>query len=158
MTTLLGHSRLLASLLGLWLLSGASAIAQPQNAHRPPTAAALQLQQAALAAEHGDLMKAYQSTQELLRKDPKFEPALRLQGMLLEQMDRNNEAVQVYQSALLLAPSDSEVQLKLGVLQLLAGNVDEAIKLLGKRADTTSPARWRRSLLSGAGISPQGRQ
>jgi len=110
---------------------------KPASAQKPTrsqqTMAAVKLHEAVVSAEHGDLPKAYKITQELLSKNPKFEPAQRLQGMILEELGRNAEAADAYQRALMLAPTDSEVSLKLGIMKLVAGDTDQAIKLLGER-------------------------
>lgn len=86
-----------------------------------------QLHQAVDVAQHGDENKAFALTNALLDEHPDFGPALKLKGMLLEDMGRGPEAAIPYQKALKLSPNDPELLLKVGVYRLVAGDKDEAI-------------------------------
>jgi predicted Zn-dependent protease len=66
----------------------------------------------------------------VLREHPEFVPALKLQGMLLEQMGHSKEAMESYQKALKFAPNEADLLFKAGVSQLVTGNRDQAIQLL----------------------------
>lgn len=70
----------------------------------------------------------------MLTQHPHFAPALRLRGELLESVGRDGEAAATYEAAWKLAPNDSELLGKVGVYRLLAGDTDEAIRLLSRRA------------------------
>ncbi len=89
-----------------------------------------QLHQALGLAQHGDEHQALALTNHLLEQDPDFVPALKLQGMLLEDAGRPVEAAQSYQKGLRLAPNDADLLFKVGVYQLVAGDKDRAIILL----------------------------
>jgi len=89
-----------------------------------------QLHRAVNLAEHGDKKQSMTIALQLLEKNPKFEPAIKLKGMLLEEEGQGAEAAKTYAEALKLAPNDPELLLKLGVFNLTAGDKDEAIKLL----------------------------
>jgi hypothetical protein len=52
----------------------------------------------------------------------------------LESVGRDGEAAATYEAAWKLAPNDSELLGKVGVYRLLAGDTDEAIRLLSRRA------------------------
>jgi tetratricopeptide (TPR) repeat protein len=89
-----------------------------------------QVQQAAEAAQHGDASKALSLTNTIVEQHPTFEPALKLQGMLLEQAGRTAEASVAYQKALKLAPNDAEILYSLGVSELVNGHYPASITLL----------------------------
>ncbi len=93
-----------------------------------------QLHEAVSAAQHGDERQAFVLTQALLEQHPNFVPALKLRGELLESAGRDGDAAVTYEAALKLAPDDSELLGKVGVYRLLAGDTDEAIGLLARRA------------------------
>ena len=89
-----------------------------------------QMQQAAEAAQHGDASKALALTNAIVEQHPAFEPALKMQGMLLEQSGRNAEASVAYQKALKLAPNDADILYSLGVFELVSSHYPESIALL----------------------------
>ncbi len=105
--------------------------ANPQNT-RPSADPAMmqQVHQAVNLAEHGDRQQAMNIALQLLARDPKFVPALKLKAMLLEDSGRNTEAATAYEEALRLAPNDPDLLLKTGVYKLTFGEVEQAIKLL----------------------------
>jgi len=89
-----------------------------------------QLHQALSLAEHGNAQEAMNLVRDLLQQDPKFVPALKLKGMLLEESGRTTEAAAAYEQGLQLAPNDTDLLLKAGIYKLAQHKVDEAIKLL----------------------------
>lgn len=102
-------------------------------------AAMRQLHKALDLAQHGDAAGAMQIAEHLLDQDPKFEPALKLKGMLLEQSGRNEEALVVYEQALKLAPNDADLLVKDGLYKLTIGQRQVALELL-LRAAKARPA------------------
>jgi len=92
-----------------------------------------QLHEAIAAAQHGDANRALALTHQLLEQHPEFEPALKFQGALLEDMGHGSEAADSYQQALKLAPNDPELLLKVGIYQLIAGDRNQAISLFQHR-------------------------
>ena len=107
-----------------------SAVSQ-QTATRPadPSLNA-QLHQALALAEHGDKPGAMGLTLQILERNPKFVPALKLKGMLLEESGQPAQAGNIYEEALNLAPNDPDLLLKTGIYKLASGARDQAIKLL----------------------------
>jgi len=88
-----------------------------------------QLHRALSLAQHGDAGQALALTNGLLAQHPNYVPALKLQGMLLEEAGRSADAAAAYEKGLKLNPADSDLLFKVGVSQLVAGNKDEAIVL-----------------------------
>ena len=89
-----------------------------------------QLRRAISLAESGEKKQALVLANALVEEHPDSVPALKLQGMLLEETGHGVEAAQVYKRALQRAPSDSDLLLKLGTYQLGVGDYDQAIDLL----------------------------
>lgn len=89
-----------------------------------------QLHQALALAEHGDEPGAMRLTLHILELNPKFAPALKLKGMLLEESGQSAQAGAVYEEALNLSPNDPDLLLKTGIYKLASGDRDQAIKLL----------------------------
>lgn len=89
-----------------------------------------QLQQALSLEEHGDRRGAMTLTLQLLAQNPKFAPAMKLKGMLLEESGQTAEAAATFEEALKLAPNDPDLLFKTGVNKLKAGDREQAIKLL----------------------------
>jgi len=116
-----------------WLLALAAAI-PALNAQKPAPsnnpALMSQLHQAIAIAEHGDESRALALTQDLLAEHPNFEPALKFQGALLEDLGKESESIASFQAALKLAPTDPELLFKVGLYQLQTGHNPEAIHLL----------------------------
>ncbi len=84
---------------------------------------------AVIAAQNGDEIQSLTLTTALVKSHPDFEPALKLQGMLLEDLGRNAEAAVPYQKALKLSPNDAELLMKVGIYHLVSGDKDQAISL-----------------------------
>jgi tetratricopeptide (TPR) repeat protein len=99
---------------------------------RPPAESVSieQLHQALTLANKGDKRGAMTLTLQLLERNPKFAPAIKLKGMLLEEAGQASEAEAAYEEALKLAPNDPDLLLKTGIYKLAAGDWDQAIKLL----------------------------
>jgi len=117
-------------LLTTLLSAGASALL-PQNAAGSAESPLMrQLQHALSLNQHGDKQGAMALTLQLLSQNPKYAPAIKLKGMLLEEAGQTSEAAAAYEEALKLAPNDPDLLLKIGVHELAAGNVAQAIKLL----------------------------
>lgn len=116
----------------LVLLLMLPSLRSPSNAQTPPASQALmsQLRQAIALAEHGDETRALTLTRDLLEHHPTFEPALKFQGSLLEDLGNTPEANASYQAALKLAPNDPELLFKVGLYQLQTHHNPEAIALL----------------------------
>ena len=109
--------------------------ASPQTAAKEAGAAAMeQLHQALAFAGRGDAAGAMQIAQHLLDDNPRFEPAMKLKGMLLEQSGRKEEAIVVYEQALKIAPNDGELLLKDGLYKLTIGQRQAALELLTRAA------------------------
>lgn len=96
-----------------------------------------QLHKAISLADRGDKSQALSLTNQLLQDQPDFAPALKLQGMLLEEAGRETEAAVSYQRALKLAPNDSDLLFKVGVYQLVAGDKEQAVRLLTRHLKIT---------------------
>jgi tetratricopeptide (TPR) repeat protein len=120
---------LVAGLMGMLAAGGAEVSAQ--SADLPAGSALMrQLHQAVSLAEHGDRQGAMTLALTLLERNPKFVPAIKLKGMLLEESGRTSEAAAAYEEALNLAPNDPDLLRKTGIYKLTAGDRDQAIKLL----------------------------
>jgi len=123
-----------------WLRSGLLVVAIVVAAHtvvvaqstRPPaeSVSLQQLHRALSLAQNGDKPGAMRLTLQLLEANPKFAPAIKLKGMLLEEAGQTSEAGAAYEEALKLAPNDPDLLLKTGVYKLASGDRDQAIKLL----------------------------
>ena len=92
-----------------------------------------QLHEAVAVAQRGDINRAYALTDQLLQQHPEFEPALKFEGALLEQMGRGADSAAAFEHALQLAPNDPELMFKVGVYQLVAGDKNQAIALFVHR-------------------------
>lgn len=137
MTRAKSHLRKAAMLAVLPVLACGfgSAMAQGVSGAQRGTrsAEAEQLHEAIMTAQRGDGAKALALTRALLASHPGYEPALKFQGALLEDMGHAPEAAASFQEALKLAPGDAELMLKWGVNRLVAGDTGEAIRLFTQR-------------------------
>jgi Tfp pilus assembly protein PilF len=106
-------------------------------AQSPPSSAspgsAARLHEAILAAQSGDGAKALRLTTSLLATSPNYEPALKFEGALFEDMGQPQQAEAAFRKAFVLAPYDSELMLKVGIYDLVAGDSKRAIALLTRR-------------------------
>ena len=119
--------RLLVLSLGFVCSLAAINAQRTSPAHNPTLTS--QLHQAIVIAERGDEERALALTRELLHQHQSFEPALKFQGALLEDLGHGPEAAASYEAALKLAPSDPELLLKVGIYRLETGHHAAAIGL-----------------------------
>lgn len=92
-----------------------------------------QLRQAVTLARSGNETQALSLADEIISLYPEFAPAYKLRGELLEDGGRRQEAAASYERALALAPDDSDMLLKVGVIQLVTGRYAKSIALLQHR-------------------------
>ncbi|MGI4831712.1 MAG: tetratricopeptide repeat protein [Janthinobacterium lividum] len=106
--------------------------AQKSPAPKPLAEAALnaQVQQAIAYAEHGDASHALAVLEDVLRGHPNFVPAIKVEGMLLEDAGQEIEADAAFEKALRLSPNDADMLLKVGTLKLVHGQIDQSLLLL----------------------------
>jgi Tfp pilus assembly protein PilF len=125
-------NRLRAFLLLAALWAAGVVAVRAQNTAHPAEAPALtrQFHQALNLAQNGDKRGAMNLVLRLLEQHPDFAPAIKLKGMLLEEVGHSSEAAAAYEEALKLAPNDGDLLLKAGIYQLAAGQKEEALKLL----------------------------
>ena len=117
-----------------------STLSAAQNTHPSADPAMMrQVHQALSLAEHGDQQQAMSIAQQLLGRDPKFVPALKLKAILLEEAGQNIQAAAAYEDALNLAPNDADLLLKVGIYKLTSGDVEQAVKML-QRSVKVNPA------------------
>ncbi len=122
---------LVAVLLLAALLVVAGTAIRAQNAAHPAESPLMrQVRQALSLDEHGDRQGAMTLTLQLLAQNPKFAPAIKLEGLLLEESGETTKAAAAYEEALKLAPNDPDLLLKVGIHQLTAGDLVRAIQLL----------------------------
>lgn len=107
-----------------------SVVEAQSTAHSSEPTMTQQLSQAVILAKQGDRQRAMVLTQQLLHRNPKFAPALKLKGMLLEDEGKSSEAGATYEEALKSAPNDPDLLLKTGIYKLASGDRAQAIKLL----------------------------
>lgn len=122
---------LAALLLVMTLFASVRIAVHAQTTSRPSESPQMrQLHQALSLAERGDGQGAMNLVRGLLEQNPKFVPAIKLKGMLLEESGHASEAAAAYDEGLQLAPNDSDFLLKVGIYKLASGELEEAIKLL----------------------------
>ena len=85
------------------------------------------------AAQHGDAPRALAMVETTLRAHPDFAPAFKLKGLLLEDAGDDSGAASAYREALRSSPHDVDMLLKVGTLELLNGQGEQAIALLSQR-------------------------
>ncbi len=117
-------------ILFVGLICGAVNLNAQQASPSNPPALMSDLHQAIALAQHGDETQALALTRDLLARHPNFEPALKFQGALLEDLGNESDAIASFQAALKLAPTDPELLFKVGLYQLQTGHNPEAINLL----------------------------
>lgn len=120
--------RLMVLPVAVLALVGVACVAQ-----QPATQAAAlshELHEALHLAEDGQPRQAYEKVNEILNAHPRYAPALKLKGMLLEGAGRGEEANASYAAALKITPNDPDLLYKVGVYQLIRGDRRQAIQLL----------------------------
>jgi Tfp pilus assembly protein PilF len=137
-----GNTRYPAATI-LLLLSALATLPTHAQKPSPSTNPALvsQFHQALALAQQGDEARALTLTRDLLQQHPNFEPALKLQASLLEDLGNAPEALASYQSALKLAPNDPELLFKVGLDDLQTHHTPEAISLLARALKFTPSDR-----------------
>jgi tetratricopeptide (TPR) repeat protein len=98
-----------------------------------PSELARSMREAVATAQSGDERSALNLVSAVIRKHPGYAPALKLQGMLLEDLDRGQEASESYQKALKSSPNDPELLLKVAIAELVSGHPSDASVLLQRR-------------------------
>ena len=114
---------------GLAVLLSVAVMAQSASPSSDPVLTG-QLHQALRLVQQGDRQGAMKLTLQLLEQNPRFAPALKLKGMLLEESGQSSEAAASYEEALKFAPNDPDLLLKSGIQKLATGDREEAIKRL----------------------------
>lgn len=128
------YKRHLPGLLALLLLAGAALPGAASAQHAAADPATARAMREALALAERQPQQALRIVTDLLREHPAFVPAIKLQGMILEDAGNSAAAAQAYARALQLAPSDPDLLLKVGVISLVQGDAARAIVLLGQHA------------------------
>lgn len=126
----LRHVVLLCTLASLFLTYTGSAVARQSTGHPPDSSSATQLHQALTLAEHGDKQGAMTLAVQILERNPKFVPAMKLKAMLLEEAGQAAQAGTVYEQALVLSPDDPDLLFKTGIYRLASGDKEKARELL----------------------------
>lgn len=116
-------------LAGLAVMLSVAVMAQSPSPSSDPVLTR-QLHQALRLVQRGDRQGAMKLTLQLLEQQPRFAPALKLKGMLLEESGQSSEAAASYEEALKFAPNDPDLLLKSGIHKLATGDREEAIKRL----------------------------
>lgn len=119
--------RTVSTILALALVFGATAV--PARGNPAAESPQVELHSALELAQRGQSQQALEQTRALLQRHPGYVPALKLEGMLLEEAGRTADAEACYESGLKLAPNDSDLLFKVGLARLLAGDREEAIRL-----------------------------
>jgi tetratricopeptide (TPR) repeat protein len=124
-------NRLRVMLILAALSAAPGIVARAQSTSHPAEHSLMrQVHQALTLDEHGDKQGAMNLVLRLLERHPDFAPAIKLEGMLLEEAGRSSDAAGAYEQALKLAPNDADLLLKTGTYKLAAGQKEEALKLL----------------------------
>jgi Tfp pilus assembly protein PilF len=123
----------LCTFITAYFFSAVLTCAAQSPGHSTDLSVTRQMHEAVSVAQRGDERHALALVGALLEQHPDFVPALKLQGMLLEDTGNSQEASLSYEKALKLAPNDAELLLKVGVFQLVKGNTNQAITLLIER-------------------------
>lgn len=121
------RARIVSTIFALSVLLAATAA--PARGNPVAESAQVELHRALELAQRGQSQQALEQTRALLQRHPGYVPALKLEGMLLEEAGRTADAEVCYESGLKLAPNDSDLLFKVGLARLLAGDRDQAILL-----------------------------
>ena len=118
----------------IFLLAARATMWSQKDAHAGSSnAAAAQLHQAVLKAEHGDVAGALASAETVVSQHPGYAPGFKFKGAMLEESGRAQEAEVCFEEALKLAPADQELLYKVGVFHLQAGDREQAVALFNRR-------------------------
>lgn len=85
-------------------------------------------------AQHGNSQQAMAIVQQVLNTDPRYAPALKLKGMLLQDAGHSAEAGAAFEEGLKYAPNDADLLFETGVYKLATGDKADALKLLERCA------------------------
>ena len=124
------HSLLLLRMLIASFLLCTATLCAAQASRPADSTVKAQLDRVIVLAESGDIEQAQTLLDALLKEHPNLVPALKVQGMLLENTGHTREASLVYRKALQLAPEDPSLLFQVGLDTLMAGDKDQAIELL----------------------------
>jgi tetratricopeptide (TPR) repeat protein len=120
-------------LLAAVALSAFCAAAQ-STASAPSPAVSQQFRRALELAQHGDPQQAMVMVQQVLDADPRYPPALKLKGMLLQDAGHAAEAGATFEEGLKYSPNDPDLLFETGVYKLATGDKSDALKLLERCA------------------------
>lgn len=110
---------------------GARCVADAQvNGKVPSPAVSQQFHRALDLAQHGDSQQAMTIVLQVLDTDPRYAPALKLKGMLLQDAGHSVEAGATFEEGLKYAPNDPDLLFETGIYKLATGEKAEALKLL----------------------------
>jgi Tfp pilus assembly protein PilF len=123
-------------LLVVYLCSVTGSLQAQRPVQGVDPAVARQMHEAVSVAQRGDEQRSLVLVDQLLKEHPSFVPALKLQGMLLEDTGHGPEASVAYEKALTLSPNDAELLLKVGIAKLVSGDAAKAASLLQRRLRT----------------------
>jgi superkiller protein 3 len=114
---------------------GVRGVAVAQSASSAPSSAVpRQFQHALELAQHNDPQQAMVIVQQVLDTDPRYAPALKLKGMLLQDAGRSAEAGATFEEGLKYAPNDPDLLFETGIYKLATGDKADALKLLERCA------------------------
>jgi tetratricopeptide (TPR) repeat protein len=132
------RSNVLAATLAFLFAGACSAqdrAAPAQTATSPASrAVAQEFHHALELSRNGNPREAMVILQQLLEKDSRYAPALKLKGMLLQDSGHSAEAGATFETALKYAPNDPDLLYETGVYKLQAGYKEDALKLLERCA------------------------
>jgi len=100
----------------------------------PSPAVSQEFHQALELAQHGHPAQAMVIVQQVLDTDPRYAPAFKLKGMLLQDAGHSAEAGATFEEGLKYAPNDADLLFETGVYKLATGDKSGALKLLERCA------------------------
>jgi tetratricopeptide (TPR) repeat protein len=118
------------ALVAVVVLGGFCVVAAQNVASIPSPAISQQFHRALELAQHGDPQQAMVIVQQVLDADPRYAPALKLKGMLLQDGGHSAEAGAAFEEGLKYAPNDADLLFETGVYKLATGDKADALKLL----------------------------
>jgi tetratricopeptide (TPR) repeat protein len=118
------------SLIVVVALNALCAVAAQVAGNVPSPAVSQQFHRALELAQHGDSQQAMAIVQQVLDTDPRYAPALKLKGMLLQDAGHSAEAGATFEEGLKYAPNDPDLLFETGIYKLATGDKADALKLL----------------------------
>jgi choline-sulfatase len=126
--------RLAAQLASLGYVSSSAAMVDPETPNLPDPKTKLDVYNLTMTAlelsESGDLTAALDAVQQAERLDPAVAQVQFLEGTLLGQMGRNDQAVAALERTLALAPRYAAARFKLAIALVRLGRTDQATNTL----------------------------